>query len=230
MEEKGLVEIKEEVQEETSMIVIKANEIAVTDKESCDLALDMGKTVNALKKEINEYFGPDIKAAHKLHKALKAKENEMIKHLDGAVEVLRGKVSAYNRELKRIQQEKEEADRKEAEIKAEVEKKRLESEAEKAAAENDEEAFEKANYEAQQVTPETQMPVHQPKEKVKGAGENWQFEVTDKRALARAVLNNTVSDEAIIPNDKFLLQFVKATKGKMPLDGVRFFDKGTIRF
>lgn len=228
--ERELIKIDKKVEEETNIVVTKATEIAVSDKESCDTALAMGKTVNDLRKQINDYFSPVVKAAHEAHKAIKSKQNEAIAPLDKAKAILSGKVNAYNIELKRKQREEEERIRKEAEAAAEEERKKLEAEAEKAAEKGDEEAFDKANYEAAQVTPETVMPVSQPKEKVKGSSENWQFRVVDKHALIKAALEGNGLDQAVIPNEKWLGQMAKTTKGQMKIPGVVFEDIGTVRF
>lgn len=230
MEEKAVAKIDKEVEEETSIVVIKAAEIVVIDKITCDAALDMGSSVNALKKKINEFFDPMVKSAYATHKAVKTKQNEAIEPLDKAKSILANKITAYNIELKRQQQEEAEKQRKRDEAESEAEKNRLLAEADAAAGKDDNDTFEQKEYEASQVTPESVAPVSQPVEKVKGSSENWQAKVINKHALLKAVLAGTVLDEAIIPNDKFLRDMAKSSKGKIIIPGVVFEDIGTVRF
>lgn len=227
--EKELIKIDEQIQKEANIIVKTATEFIISDKISCDEALRIGKKISDRKKQINDYFSDIVKSAYEAHKMAKGKQNEAVAPWDEAKKIFANKINNYNIELKRKQQEEEERIRKEAEATVEAEKKRLEAEALEAVENGDTAAFEKADFEAKQVTPESVMPVRQPKEKVKGGSENWQFEVIDEHALLQAVLGG-FSHEAIIPNDKFLLHFAKATKGTINVPGVRFFDKGSIRF
>lgn len=218
------------VRQQASDAIQKAAGMDVDNKTSCDAALDMGKTINGLIKAANEYFGPVVKMAHETHKALKAKQNEVVQPLEAIKKVLGGKVSEYNLELQRKQQEEESRLQKIAEKAAEEERKQLETEAEAAADKGDEEAFHRAKMESENVTAESQMAVSQPKEKVKGVGHNWQIKSVDLPMLLKAVIDGRAPMACIIADDKYLLNRAKMEGDQLKIPGVVVKDKGTVRF
>jgi hypothetical protein len=58
--------------------------------------------------------------------------------------------------------------------------------------------------------------------------ENWMAEVTDIRALCKAVLSDKAPVNCIEANMVFLNKEAKRTKGESPYPGTRFFDKGKV--
>lgn len=230
MENKELVTIDEEVQEEKSLIIQQAAAMVVDTTEAYDEARGIGGQLKDIEKKLNEIFGPAVKKAHEAHKAIKALQNAALKPVTETKTNLAGKMNVFSAEQRRKEQEEEKKQQEEANRLAKEERERLEAEAEKAYKENDDDGFDKANYEAQQVTPESVAPVSQPKTKLAGAVENWTYEIINKDKLIAAVAAGTASSELLEPNHTALLKLAKAVKNTVTISGVKFRDKGSTRF
>lgn len=89
----------------------QAKSFEITDDQGLELARDHIKGLKELKKDIEEYFNPDIDRAHQLHKSLLAKKNSFVTPLIEAERVYKGeKITMYldyKEEQARIEAEKQ---------------------------------------------------------------------------------------------------------------------------
>ena len=103
-EENQLVEIKNE----SSSIVETANKMTITSQQDLEQAAGFLKAVKDTQKKIKEYWKEPIKSAYDAHKALKAKENEMLEPLLNSEKIIKQKTSEYVIEMERLRREEEE--------------------------------------------------------------------------------------------------------------------------
>lgn len=80
------------------------------------------------------------------------------------------------------------------------------------------------------MTMPTAPVVHMPAPKAAGVSSRtiWKHEVTDLRALARAVADGIVPPTAILPNDSYLGQRARADKEHTNIPGVRVFSDTSV--
>ena len=100
MAEKAVVVKKEDkeshFEKSCNPLLVVAKSFEITSDEHLELARDNIRDVKSIKKEIEEYFNPDIDRAHQLHKSLLAKKNSFIEPLIAAEKVYKNdKISPY---------------------------------------------------------------------------------------------------------------------------------------
>lgn len=102
MEEKELKNKIEEVKE-------KYETIEVVDQKTYENAANIVKELTKIKKNVKSYWKEPISNAYKVHKSLKAKENEMVKPLEKAINYCKSQMSDYiliqESEKKRLEEE-----------------------------------------------------------------------------------------------------------------------------
>ncbi len=111
MAEKAVVVKKEDkenhFEKSCNPLLVQAKAFEITDDQGLELARDNIRGIKDIKKEVEEYFNPDIDRAHKLHKSLLSKKNSFIDPLVAAEKVYKDdKISKYL-DLKEEQEEKE---------------------------------------------------------------------------------------------------------------------------
>jgi hypothetical protein len=200
--------------------------------------------ISELKKTIVEDFSSAKKASYAAWKAVCAQENGHLEKLKEPDEIVRQKLSDYETELKRQQ---EEADRKAREA-AEIERKRLQAIADEQARVEQErlhkeaeerkireameaEAAGKADVAAAILETPVEVPIVAPAPvvmvaptvvpkvnvKVEGQGsmvEDWRYEITDANAIPRTYL---------LVNESAIGKVVKALKTATNIPGVRVY-------
>lgn len=103
-EETQLVEIKNE----SSSIIETANNMNILNQEDLECAAGFLKDIKLTQKKIKEYWEEPIKRAYEAHKALKAKEKEMLEPLNESENILRSKVGQYKIEMELLKKQEEE--------------------------------------------------------------------------------------------------------------------------
>lgn len=95
------------------------NAIKIVDQASYDLAVEALTRANAFLKEAAEFFDPNIKKAHDLHKELLKQKATVISPVEGPVKTIKGELVRFTNEQERLRQEEQrrigEQARKEAE-------------------------------------------------------------------------------------------------------------------
>jgi hypothetical protein len=217
--------------DEVMPIPQRARLIVVSDQRSLEDANLMFLDIKALRKKIADTFDPIIAAAHKAHSEAIAQRKLVEEPLIVAERWLNGQVTDYKREQDRIRAEEEERLRQEA-IKA-VAFQRLQEETERlaeAAALEAAGAKEEAEALVAEAIEEREKPIEAyvpppaaPKVELEGAAVKtyWRAEVTDLKALCRAIVEGTCPVSYVEPNMTVLNMQARALKKEMVIPGVR---------
>jgi hypothetical protein len=244
--EQAMEQAIEKIETKRNGLLDRAVALVVRDAETKQIAWDLLNGIAELRKDIISDFVESKKKAYDTWKAICSQEKRHLDNLDEPDTIIRSKLSAYETECRRIQ---EELDRQQREA-----QRQAEEEARKAA----EEAARKAHEEAQRKAEETRIneaiaaeaagkpevarailatpvvvapvapvivptvPVVVPETvsaKVEGQGsmvENWYFEIADANAVPR---------EYLLINESAIGKVVKALKGATNIPGVRAYSK-----
>jgi hypothetical protein len=210
---------------EVAPVLKAAEELVVHDEESYLYAMELGSQCATRARHVEEMLKPAKEAAHKAWKEVV----DLITSFTGPLEQAKQLCGKKARDWKRVEEEKREE---EARQKRLAEQKRLEEERLAQAAALEARGEEKRAVEildAPVVAPP--VPV---KEVAKPIGatfrSNWQIEVTDFRALVKAVAAGEVDLAVLQPNEKELRARAKTLKNDMKYPGVRVWDEGTTSF
>lgn len=99
---------------EISVIFQTVKDVEVRSEPEYEMAGDMLKKIKAMQKRVKDYWEPVVKQAYDQHKALKAKENEMMSPLNDAEKHLKTACGKFVQEQERIAREEEARRRKAA--------------------------------------------------------------------------------------------------------------------
>lgn len=221
--------IDQKLQDEVDLAVKAANAITINTTEDRQKAYEIAGNLKKRGDAITDFFEPMRKKAHEAKQEILDKKNAALKPIEAAIPIIKKKMTVFDQEQERLRKEAEALEFKKAEEAAAEEIKRLEQEALNAMDEGKEEEAEVKAAEAESVTTESMMDVAQPATLPKGYVANWQAIVVNKRQLLQAALSNPAFFDAVIPDEKWLRQFAKATRGKSPIPGIKFEDTGTVR-
>ena len=171
------------------------------------------KAIKARAKQVLDYFGPLVKKAHEMHKALKAKENAFTTPLDEMY-------VSISRECGRYKSEQEAIERKRA---AEEEAKRRKEEEDRRLVEAQalQDAGRKEEAEAVVSAPVVvaPAPVRQvPKVQDVSYRDNWRFIIENAELVPR---------EYLIPDETKIGQYVRAMKDAAKIPGVKIYCEKT---
>lgn len=233
-------------------LVARAQALQVTSPETYEVAGRIIDELKRQKKAVQGFFAPMRERAHAAWKAITSKEGGLTDPIDEALTIIQARYSGYARQVReeaereRRRLEKEAQEREQARLRAEAEAREKEAEearqaALQAATREEAQILEQQAEELQQTAEATRVeaatvptPVLQlqtPIDLKKGptVAQNWTWELLDKLALARAVVEGKVSSEAILENGSYLTKRAKADKGTAHIPGVRFYDAGSVR-
>lgn len=204
-------------------IASQAKLLVVRDPLTFQKAGDILRLIKAMSSEVTSFFEPLKKKAHEAHKALTTAEKEKLAPLVEAETHLKRGMATFQEEEERRRREEERRLQEEANRRAEEDRLALAIEAEKA---GDKESAE----ELLAAPVEAPIVVVKPAASVAGVSfrDNWKAQVNDVRALARAVADGTVPAMAILPNQSFLDNQARATKGQLTYAGVRFYSEKVV--
>ena len=220
-----------EVETKALSIVDQAKAIKVADQGTYLKAGQLWISIGDMIKEVKDTFDPICEAAHRAHKEATGKRAKYLDPLTAAQRSVKGLMADYDADQERIRQAEqrrlEEIARKEAEEEALLDAIAAEEEAKRNGATKEEAAQEA---EAVMAEPVYVPPVVLPKATPKLAGgpvyrEMWSAEVTDIKALCRAVAAGTISTEMVIGNMPALNKMAIAMKATMNIPGVRSISK-----
>ncbi|MCC6355414.1 MAG: hypothetical protein IT577_16105 [Verrucomicrobiae bacterium] len=233
-------------------LVARAQAFHVTSPETYETAGLIIDELKRQKKAVEGFFAPMVEKAHAAWKALTSKRGSLTDPIDQALVVLQARYADYARrvreeaERERRRLEKEAQEREQARLRAEAEAREKEAEEARQAAlqastREEAQILEQQAEELQQTAEATRveaatvqapvLPLQSPIDVKKGptVAQNWTWELLDKLALARAVVEGKVSSEAILENGSYLTKRAKADKGTATIPGVRFYDAGSVR-
>jgi hypothetical protein len=207
-----------EVESKALTIVDQAKAITVTDADTYTIAGNMWKDLGDMMDKIDETFNPLIEAAHRSHKAALAKKAEFYNPLKEARTNIKKLMSDYDQKQERLRQEEQR--RLEVEARRQEEERRLQD------AILAEELGETEEASAILEEPVQVAPVIVPKATPKRPGgpvyrEVWSAQVTDIKALCKAVADGRVSKECVQANMPALNKMATALKRTMNIPGVQ---------
>jgi hypothetical protein len=207
-----------EVESKALTIVDQAKAITVTDADTYTIAGNMWKDLGDMMDKIDETFNPLIEAAHRSHKAALAKKAEFYNPLKEARTNIKKLMSDYDQKQERLRQEEQR--RLEVEARRQEEERRLQD------AILAEELGETEEASAILEEPVQVAPVIVPKATPKLPGgpvyrEVWSAQVTDIKALCKAVADGRVSKECVQANMPALNKMATALKRTMNIPGVQ---------
>ncbi len=203
-------------------LVNAANALAVANQADYDAATEFLKGVKGAARKVNDYFNPDIEAAHKLHRSLTAKRGDFLRPMEQAEATVKGKAIAWlNAERRRVDEENrraQEAARRAAEEQRLAEAAAMEAQGEHEVAQ------------AMIDAPVVVGPVAVAAEPDKGEGvsvrKSWDCELIDVGALPHATLVAIIGGNDALRRgvEAGLKRLVKAQGGSIPIPGVRIFE------
>jgi hypothetical protein len=193
----------EPLQKESTGLVLKAQEVTeITTSVHYENAVHIGKALRAMNKGILEFWKPLVEAAHRSHKALCVRRDEMTKPVDSAIAAVDAKIGSYlyKQEQERLQRERE---AQEAAHKAEQD--RLLREAQSLSELGRHEESEAVLDEAVNVAPPPVI-LASSVPKVSGVAQRtvWKWRVKDASQVKR---------EYLMPDETKINQLVRALKG-----------------
>ena len=181
--------------------------------------------IKGLRNEIADTFNEPIQKAFQAHRAIVALKKNVEAPLEDAERIIKGAVGAFHLEQQRIRQELERKAREEAERQAEQMRLDMAVQAEEMGADA-------AVVEEILETPIPIAPVAVAPTFTRAAGvstrETWRAEVSDLKALCRAVADGQASLECVQPNMVALNGLARSLKGTMSIPGVRAVPETTV--
>ena len=213
-----LAVLPEETEREALTWPERARSITITNQQTYSIAATLLIDISALAKRIQDHHKPIKDAAYAAHKVAVAAEKRLLDPLDEARTILRRGIGAWEAEQERI--------RMELERKAQAEARKQEEEMRLALAVQAEElgADEVTTEEILSTPMVTVAPVVAPTfERVSGVStsQRWHAEVTDIKALCRAVGEGKASVEFVQANLVALNALARAMKSTLNISGVR---------
>lgn len=231
----ALVVSKDALEKDSRSWAEKARGLAVVDRQSCENASYLLRSVKTLRGQVQAWFAPHIDAAmetkrkaESARKALADERDRMEAPLVDAETVLKRSLLAYEAAEERARLEEE------ARLQAEAQR-HAEAMTLAAAAEMEREAVATGNVEMlAEAADILEQPIEAPVvvvakqiAKVQGVTYRDQWKAhpeIDVKALAAAVGAGTAPAAFLAPNYTAINQFARATQGAQPVAGVRFFN------
>jgi hypothetical protein len=225
------------IEQKSQILVEKAIAMKVTSMADKEIAVSHLRVLKLGQSRIGEIIGPFVATAYEAWKKNKARENELLKPLQDAEKILKGKVLQFDEiEEERIRVENRRL-QKEAEEKARVEAERLKAEKEAQKVEVAESLtqqgfVEEAKEVMQQQTQVSVAPVFYKTEapKVEGASTRgkWKGEVTDIKLLLAEILAGRQPTTLIKIEQRELDALAKSWKDELTVPGVRVYCEKTL--
>jgi len=203
----------------------RARGISITDQQTYDMATTLLVEIATIEKRIKDHHKPIKDAAFAAHKTAVAAEKKLLDPLDSARGIIKTEIVAWER--------KQEAIRQEMERKALEDQRRAEEEARLAVAVE----AEKNGAPPDTVQEILDQPVALPTpvvaptfQRAQGVStqERWHAEVTDIKALCKAVGDGRASSELVTANMVALNSMARAMKQTFSIPGCRAIPETTI--
>ena len=212
----------EVVKKGVSQLVFWASSLQVTTADDYKVVVERLRTIKGLRNRCTGYWKDLKEKAHGTWKDIIAKEKLVTDQCDYAGTIAKGKAIAWKQEADRKVQEEQRRLQAEADERARKEQERLLKRAETLKTpEKQDEARQAA---AEVITPV--VAVASPTVDVEGASsrKRWKAELTDKITLIFAAKPNSNAESLLEFNQKAAGAFARATKGTVPVPGVKFYE------
>lgn len=201
----------------------QAKALAITDDASLSRGNELLLTIKDLRKKIQDTFGPICAAAFAAHKAAVKAQKDAEAPLVEAEGIIKPSIARYMAEAERKRREEEERIRKEMEKRAEEEALAAALEAEAAG----DLAGAEAIIETPIYVPQVIAP---PAPKLEGISirKIVKFEVTDLRALVKAVAAGQVPIEAVEPSNTVIGAQARSLRTSLRWPGVKVWEEDSV--
>jgi len=192
----------EQLEKQSTSLTLQAHQFAAiaTTQQYTD-AIGLGRSLKAMEDGIDEFWGPKVQAAYRLHKQLVKDRDDMKAPVQIAIARLKGLISAYDQEQERLRREAErqaqEALRKQQEEQALCEAEALQASGD---AEGAEAVISQA---AASPAPAIVLPSLVPKVAGKSSRTIWRWRLRDRAK---------VKPEYLVPDELAISQVVRALK------------------
>lgn len=208
----------QEIVTQANNALAQANSISVNNNDEFIVAASFRDALKKIEKQIDDTFDDPIDTAHKLHKSLVAQKKRHYEPLEQARTVIKAKMISFETAQEEIRRNQEDALRLAAQKRAEELAIAQAVEAERQGDKGLAQAIIEAPVVAAPVVVQKTTP------KIQGFTSRtvWSATVMDMVLLVQAVAKGQVSANLLQPNETALRQFATATKGTVPIPGVRF--------
>jgi hypothetical protein len=213
--------------ERTNAAFVETAVVTITDAGSYRSAADFLKELAAKKKQVESFFEPIKTMAHKLHKAICARERTLLAPLESADRVVRHALVAYDREQDRLRRIEEQRLQEEA---RQAEEARLLDEAAHLERQG-ESALAAATVEAALSAPTPVVTIASQTPQVAGVttGEHWVARpVNGDEARAVELLAKTGNHAYLCLDTKKLAAYARMHKAAARLPGMVFSNEGKV--
>jgi len=221
----------EVVKQEVLPIPEEAKRIIIKDQTSLARANLLFLQIKVLRKKIDDTFSPIIAAAHRTHQEAITQRKMVEEPLILAEKYLNGQVTEYKRKQDRLRAEEEEKNRLEA-LRLEAERRQKEEDdrlaqaaiLEASGAKEEAEALVSEAIEEKEKPIEVYVPPPvTPKVELNGATVKvyWKAEVTDLKALCKAIAEGRAAVNLVEPNMTALNGMARSLKKEMNVPGVK---------
>jgi len=215
-----------ELANEIAPVVQRARSIVVKTAEDRTFAVEFGRQLKDAESKITAFWKPIKDSTNKAHKDAVAGEKQFLTPVQTAVNTVKGKILAYDRE----EEAKREAERRRlqaiADEQARKERERLEREAAKLKTPE----LKQARIEEAQAVAAPVVDIPAP-EKDQGASTRklWRGKCEDMTALAKAASEGNQVAQSFLALDKSAVnKFASATKGAVDVPGIKFYAEDSL--
>jgi hypothetical protein len=210
----------QELEKQSTSLVVRAQTCSqITTTDQYTQVVELGRALRAMKDGIEEYWSPLVADAHKQHKALIARQNEMLKPVESAIGKLKALISTYEYEEERKRKEAEriaaEALRKQQEAEAMLEAQRLQAAGDSMGAES---VIEQA---IAAPPPPVILQSTVPQVQGKSSRQQWKFRITNEALIPR---------EYLCVDEQKLGAVVRALKDKARIPGIEVYPDAVVSF
>lgn len=211
--------IPQELQTQIAPLHQQALDLVVDSHQSCEAAVVLAGHAGRCVKRLDDFFDPNIKRAHELHKHLVAQKKSVVVPVEHAKNIIKGKAMAWQQAEEEKRQAEQRRLQAEADEKARREREALEKRA--AAARKPETQQRHMEAAAQVQAPVVVVP---PPPKIAGAvsRETWKAQIVDRATLLHWIFENNRCDLVLV-NEKELERLAKSQQGMAQVPGVRFY-------
>lgn len=211
------------IEQDVNLIVEQSKGITISNEKDLQSATDFTKNIKQAMKKVNDFFEPIKKSAYATWKGITAKESEVLKPLEEAEKIVKGAMIVF------INKQKEEALKREAELRKQQEaerQKQIEEARQKEAEGKTEEANEIIEKTIQQEEIDDTLVVGFEKPKADGMITKIDYEViiTDENKVP-AYFNGICLREV---NTSLIKKLAIQSKGKVQIEGITIKETSNI--
>lgn len=207
-------------------VVEAAKQVQVVDPVTCEAATQMGRLLHAAGREVESFYKPIKQQIDAMKKPVLAAENEDMAAIEAQKHQLGEQITAYDSEQRRLREAEEQRQREEAERQAREDALNRAIELE-GAGDVEQAAAVLEEVEHSPVVIQSSAPAHIPG---KVSKTTYRAEVTDAKALLKAVLDGKVPMAAVVINQSYLDKRAASDREGFAVPGVKLVKTAATHF